>query len=149
MTETLSTSGRYCGDFTIGRIPMPSVAVFNRDYARTGKPVIITNLLQGTRAARVWTPDYLLRAVGTQDITITRLRNHKLRSNNSLYTVPFSEYAARAFANDPEASQFCAQQIDVPSAIASDFPTTKLVGSWLRLKPHLGLSTPGHITETH
>jgi hypothetical protein len=33
--------------------------------------------------------------------------------------------------------------------IAGDIPVPKLVGSWLRVRPHFWLSTPGHITETH
>src|SRR6516162_8214877 len=60
---TLSTGGRYCGDFTVPRIEMPSLTAFDRDYARIGKPVILTNLLQGTRAAQMWAPDYLIKAV--------------------------------------------------------------------------------------
>jgi hypothetical protein len=149
MSDTLSASGRYCGDFTVGRIEMPSVAAFNRDYARIGKPVIITNLLEKTRAAKKWTPDYLIKTVGAQQITITKLRNGKLRSNNARYAVPFADYAARAFANDPQARRYCAQQIKMPEPIARDFPTPGLVGSWLRVQPHFWLSTPGHITETH
>jgi hypothetical protein len=149
MRETLSPSGRYCGDFTVARIEMPSVEAFDRDYARIGKPVIITNLLRRTRAGRKWTPDYLIETIGQQEITLTKLRNRKLRSNNTLYRVAFADYAAAAFIDDPEARQYCVQQIDLPDAIAGDFPTPELVGSWLRVRPRFWLSTPGHVTETH
>jgi hypothetical protein len=49
-------SGRFCGDFTVARIEMPSVADFDRNYACIGKPVVITNLLEQTDAARKWAP---------------------------------------------------------------------------------------------
>jgi hypothetical protein len=67
---------------------LPSLAAFDRDYAGIGRPVILTNLLQGTRAAKKWTPDYLIKTIGTQDVILPRLRNHKLRSGNIRYTVP-------------------------------------------------------------
>jgi hypothetical protein len=128
---------------------MPSLAAFDRDYARVGKPVILTNLLQETRAAQKWTPDYLVKAVGTQDVILTKLRNHKWRSNNARYSVPFSDYAAAAFANDLHAREYCVSKLELPPGIANDLPIPKLVGSWLRLKPHFWLCTPGHVTETH
>ena len=146
---TLSMGGRFCGDFTIPRIEMPSLEVFDRDYARVGKPVILTNLFQRTRAAQKWTPDYLVKAVGSRDVILTKLRNHKLCNNNVRYTVPFSDYAAAAFDSDAQAGEYCVQQIELPPEIANDLPTPKLVGSWLRLKPRFWLSTPGHVTETH
>jgi hypothetical protein len=149
LTEPLSTGGRFCGDFTIPRMEMPSLAAFDRDYARIGRPVILTNLLQGTKAAKKWTSDYLIKTIGTQDVILTRLRNHKLRSGNIRYTVPFSDYAAAVFDNDLQASKYCVQQIELPPQIANDLPTPKLVGSWLRLKPRFWLSTPGHVTEMH
>jgi len=128
---------------------MPSPAAFERDYARIGKPVIITNLIAKTKAAKKWTPDYLIKTVGAQKITITKLRNGKLRSDNRLFTVPFDEYATSAFAGDLDAAKYCAQQIPLPKAIAHDLPTPELVGTWVRVPPRLWLSTPGHVTETH
>ena len=149
MSPGLTAGSRYCGDFSVARIEAPAAADFDRDYACIGKPAIITNLFRETRAARRWTPDYLVKAVGAQKVTLTRLRNRKLRSNNARYTVAFSEYAERAFANDPEAGKYCLQQIALPKSIAADIPTPDLVGRWLRVRPHFWLSTPGHVTETH
>ena len=149
MNATLSWGGRWCGDFAVVRIAMPSVAKFVREYARVGRPVILTDWLATTAAGRKWTPEYLLRAVGRQEIVVTRLRGGKLRSNNTRYVANFADYATRTFASDPKARQFCAQQIDVPAAIAADLPTPRIVGSWLRQRPNLWLSCPGHVTETH
>jgi hypothetical protein len=149
MNATLSRGGRYCGDFEIARIEMPSAAEFERNYARVGKPVILTSWLGRTAAARKWSPEYLVRAVGRQPTIVTRLRGGKLRSDNTRYVASFADYATRAFGGDPVARRFCVQQIDVPAAIARDLPTPRIVGSWLRQKPRLWLSTPGHVTETH
>src|SRR5262249_16992246 len=102
-----------------------------------------------SKAAKTWTPDYLVKTVGSQEIVLTKLRNHKLRSDNTRYTVPFAEYAKHAFANDTDAGKFCVQQIELPTQITKDLPVPKFVGSWLRARPHFWLSTPGHVTETH
>lgn len=145
----LSRGGRYCGDFAVARIEMPSAASFEREYARVGRPVVITNWVESTAAGRKWTPEYLLRAVGGEPIVVTKLRGGRLRSNNTRYVASFADFATRAFAGDAVARGFCAQQIDVPAAIAADLPSPRIVGSWRRQRPHLWLSCPGHVTETH
>jgi hypothetical protein len=149
MNATLSRGRRYCGDFAVARIEMPSVATFEREYARVGRPVILTDWLATTVAGRKWTPEYLIGAVGRQEVVVTKLRGGKLRSDNVRYAARFADFATRVFAGDPDARRFCAQQVEVPAAIAADLPTPRLVGSWLRQPPHLWLSSPGHVTETH
>jgi hypothetical protein len=149
MNASLSRGGRYCGDFAVARIGMPPAATFQREYARVGRPVIITDWVEKTAAGRKWTPEYLLRTVGRQPIVVTKLRGGKLRSNNTRYVASFADYATRAFGGDPDARRFCAQQIDVPAAIAADLPTPSIVGLWHRQRPKLWLSCPGHVTETH
>ena len=125
----LSRGGRYCGDFQVARIEMPAAADFERDYARVGRPVIVTGWLGRTAAGRKWSPEHLVRAFGEREVVLTRLRHGKLRSDNDRYRVRFADYAAAAFAGDPAAREFCVQQIGLPKEIARDLPPPPIVAT--------------------
>lgn len=138
---------------TVPRIAPPSVEVFQREYVRRSRPVILTGLTTDWPALRRWSLDYLRARWGALDVPVVRLQQQTLGRDPNvglLYeTATFDRAIDLVFTNNGP-SHYLIAPIEGPlTTLFDDVATPAYCAGKPRLRSRLWMSTTDTVSPLH
>jgi len=140
------------GSAGIARIAAPLPEEFARQYVRRGRPVVLTGLTTGWRAAEDWTPERLAGDYGEAQVVAAMLADGRLL-DDAARGVVFERVALREFVASLHAGAtthyVMAPTWNFPPAFARDFVVPPYCAGAPHFRAKVWLGKAGTVTPLH
>ncbi len=139
----------------VERIPPPSRSVFEREYVKRSRPVVISGIVGEWRAITRWTPEYLKAAFGAVPAAVIRLRDGRVFDDPEVGVLYEDTTFARAvdlvFSSDASSPlHYLVTKVGGPlRSLLDDVATPQYCVPGPLMRSRLFMGAPGTVSGLH